>query len=303
VSAPATGAAPGAEGLDHVGVCATDPRPLWETYERLGFTLTPVARQSGRRRPDLPTEPFATANRCAMLRQGYVELLGILDPGLFDNRLSEFLARYQGTHIIALTIGEEQAELERLRRAGFDIQGVAHLERPVDDPEGPRARFARLPVPEAPEGRLQLIRHLTPELLWQERWLDHPNGAVALESVTLVSAEPAESAARLSRLAGRALEPDPAGGYVLVLPGAAAPYTGAPTGPTRVRILPAEALERVFPGVAAPALPFIAGFTLRTADGNAAARRVLAGIPTREAPEGLMVPPGHAGGTALIFRG
>lgn len=278
----------GAGSLDHVGVCTRDAAGLWSAYEGLGFHLTPVARQSGRRHPGAPVEPLATGNRCAMLRQGYIELLAILDPDLFDNGLGAFLDRYAGMHILAFGIGDAEAELARLRRAGLEIPGVAHLERPVDDPEGPRARFSRLPLPDAPEGRLQLIQHLTPELLWQERWLDHPNRAVALESAILVAPAPAESAAALSRLTGRPLTPDPAGGYALTLPQGL------------IRILPAGALGTVLPGVAVPDLPFLAGFTIRTDDGNAAARALL-GERLRPVPGGLMVPPEEAGGAALVF--
>lgn len=277
--------------LDHVGLCTDAPRALWDRYERLGFTLTPVARQSGPRGPGAPPERLATGNRCAMLRQGYVELLGIIDPALFDNGLSRFIARYRGLHILAFGIEDAEAELPRLRRAGFDIPGVAPLQRPVDDsaPEGPLARFSRLPMPDAPEGRLQLIQHHTPELIWQERWMDHANRAVALEAAILVVEDPAESGARLSRLTGGVLEPDPAGGFAL------------PFREGRLRILPPDALESVLPGVSAPTLPFIAGCVLRTDDGNAAARALLAGMETREAPDGLMVPPELAGGAALVF--
>ena len=42
---------------------------------------------------------------------------------------------------------------------------------------------------------------------------------------------------------------------------------------------------------------------VRTADGGAAARRVLAGLPIVEAPDGPMVPPELAGGAALVFTG
>lgn len=288
--------------LDHVGVAARDLAPLAAAYERLGFTLTPVAQQSGRRRPDLPVEKFGSGNRCAFLRHGYVELIAILDPALYDNGLGAWIARYPGLHILALAMADEQANLERLRRAGLPIPGVAYLERPVEE-GGPIARFARLPFPDAPEGRVQLIRHLTPEAIWQDRWMDHANGAVALEAAILVSDAPAEGAARLSRLAGLPVEPDPAGGFVLVLPGAAgAAGPRAPAMATRVRILTPEGLARVLPGVAPPALPGMAGMVLRTADGNAAARRVLAGIATREAPgDGLMVPPELAGGAAVVF--
>lgn len=288
--------------LDHVGVCNRDLAPMAAAYEALGFTLTPIAQQSGRRTPEGPLERFATGNRCAFLRHGYIELLAILEPGLFDNRIGEFLARYEGLHILALAMDDAEANLARLRRGGIAIPGIAPLERPVEGPDGPRARFSRLPFPDAPEGRIQLVQHHTPELVWQERWMTHANAAEALEEVVLASAAPAESAARLSRLAGLPLQPDPAGGYLLRLPGgerAAGPR--APAMETRVRILPPESLAEVLPGLAIPCLPFLAGFVLRTGDGNAAAGRLLAG-KARALPGGrLMVPPALAAGAAVVF--
>ncbi len=289
--------------LDHVGVAARDLAPLAAAYERLGFTLTPVAQQSGRRAPDLPVEPYGTGNRCAFLLHGYIELIAVLDPARFDNGLNAWLSRHAGLHIVALAMEDEAANLDRLRRGGLAVPGVAYLERPVE-PGGPVARFARLPFPGAPEGRLQLIRHLTPELVWQGRWMAHANGAVALECVVLAAAEPAETAARLSRLAGLPVRPDPFGGFRMALPGAAgAAGPRSPAMPTALRVLPPAAIPRLFPGVAPPPLPSIVGMTVRTGDGATAARRALAGLPITETPDGPMVPPELAGGAALVFTG
>jgi hypothetical protein len=286
--------------LDHVGVCARDLGPMVAAYEALGFTLTPIARQSGKRTPDGPTEPFGTGNRCAFLRHGYIELLAILDPALFDNNLNKFLGRYEGLHICALGMVDEAANLARLRQAGLDIPGIAWLERPVDAPDGPRARFARLPYPDAPEGRVQLIRHMTPELVWQDRWMTHPNKAVALEELILVSDKAAESAYRLSQLSGLPVEPAAEGGYVLRLPGAAgAAGPRSPAMETRVRMLWPDALGDVLPGITPPALPFMAGMVVRTEDGNEAVRALL-GDKLRPVPGGLMT---VAAGAAVVFAG
>ncbi len=281
-----------ADSLDHVGIAGRDLGAMAAAFERLGFQLTPLARHSGKRTPDGPVEPFGTGNRCIMLRQGYVELIAIVDPAAFSNTLDRFLARYAGIHIIALGIADEEANLARLRRAGIDIPGVAYLERPVDDadPDGPRARFARLPLPDAPEGRLQLIRHLTPEAIWQERFLAHPNHAVALDEVVIAVEQPAEAAARFSRLAGRPVIADPVGGFALPLPHGT------------VRLLPPDALGSVFPGAVIPSLPFIAGIAVRTDDLDATARLLAErGIPHERLAGDVLVGADQGAGAAIRF--
>jgi hypothetical protein len=275
-----------ATGLDHVGLIGRDAAALHGAFERLGFVLTPLSRQSGRLQADGPVVQWGSANRCAMLRQGYIELLAILDPALPANGLDRFLERYAGMHILALGMEDEAGNLARLRRAGLVIPGVLHLERAVDDaePDGPRARFARLPLPDAPEGRVQLVRHLTPEAIWQGRFMQHPNGAVALEAAILAVAEPAETAARLSLLAGLPVTPDPAGGFALEL------------GRGMVRVLPEAALGAVLPGLAAPVLPFMAGMVVRTEDGARAVRGMVPNL--QEVPGGWMT---VEAGAAIVF--
>lgn len=273
-----------ATGLDHVGIAGPDLDALAAAYERLGFRLTPRAQHHAPG-PDGVVRPIGTGNRCAMLREGYLELIAVIDPALPSNTLDRFLARYHGLHIVAFAIEDPEAELERLRADGLAIPGIAWLERPVETATGDAtARFARIPMPDAPEGRIQLIRHLTPELLWQPGTLDHPNHSVALEEVVLVVADPAETASRFGHLIGVA-PADSADGIVLALPAG------------RVRFTTGEP----YPGVAAPALPFIAGVTVRTDDGAAALRRI-AGTAAREVPGGVLVPPEHAGGAAILFR-
>ncbi|MDB5378783.1 MAG: hypothetical protein JWR00_3229 [Rubritepida sp.] len=289
--------------LDHVGVCNMELGPMTAAYEALGFSLSPIAQQSGRRTPTSEVELYGSGNRCAFLTHGYIELLAVLDPTRFDNDLARFTSRYGGVHILALGVDDPEANLARMRRAGIPIAGVAHLQRPVEA-GGPIAKFSRLPYPDAPEGRIQLIQHLTPELVWQKRWMDHANKAEALTELVLVSAEPAATAARLSKLTGLVIEPRLAGGFLLRFPGGArVAGPEAPVIETRVSILAPEDLPATLPGVAIPALPFMAGIQVKTSDGNAAVRKVLAGKPVVELPGGaLMVPPALAAGVALVFH-
>src|SRR5215469_10152014 len=162
--------------LDHVGIVARDLAAAAALYQRLGFQLTPQARQQGPLAEGGASVPWGSANRCAMLRRGYLEIIGIVDAALYDNGLGAFLVRYEGMHILAFGTDDADAAVARLRVAGLEVPGVKPMQRPAG---GGIARFRRVPLAAAPEGRIQLIQHETPELLWQEPLLEHPNGAIA----------------------------------------------------------------------------------------------------------------------------
>jgi hypothetical protein len=261
--------------LDHVGVVGRDLDAVAASYDLLGFTLT----------PRVPTAGGRIVNRCAMLGQGYLELMA-LAPGGTSATLDRFLVRYEGAHIIALGVDDLAATRTRLRRDGYDCPDIEQSQRPVDTVAGgPVARFAHLAIPEQPEARINLIQHLTPELLWQQRFLAHANHVVALEEVTLVVAAPAVTAERFSRLSRCVVVPDQAGGFALDL------------SRGRVRLLPPDA-------VPAPTIPAIVSVTLHTDDGNAAIVRIAQqnSLRYRIHQDRLNVPPDAARGLALQFR-
>ena len=261
-----------ATGLDHIGIVARDLDAAADAFRRLGFALTPTARHAGGR----------TRNRCAMLRDGgYLELMATV-PGQTSATLDRFLRLGSGAHTLALEVESEAAALARLTRAGIAAGPVAIVERA----EGPPARVALLLPPDQPEARVLLIRHLTRDLLWSADNTVHPNRAVALIEAVLAVDTPAETMTRLCRLAGRAAEPDPMGGYRIALPRGA------------VRVLTPAAAGRLFPGAAMT--PPLTGLTLLTDDGNAAIGAIgrALGVALVETPCG---PVAHAGGVAIRF--
>lgn len=116
-------------------------------------------------------------------------------------------ARYVGLHLVALSVGDWELAQERLARRRFRPNDPVHLTRPIEEENGNfgEARFTVLRVPpEAmPEGRIQLLEHHTPDVVWQQRFLDHPNGIVSLKGVLIAVSDPEETAARFGRFAGR----------------------------------------------------------------------------------------------------
>ena len=126
-----------ADVLDHVAVVSSRPAPLFDCYEKMGFTLSPETRHSGSVRPGGPTEPLGTGNRCAMFAEGgYLELLAVFDPTLHCRGFPERLERYEGLHILAFECTDASLAAAALRDGGTAVQGIGHLERSDDTPDG-----------------------------------------------------------------------------------------------------------------------------------------------------------------------
>jgi hypothetical protein len=280
--------------LDHIGLIAPDLAAIARQYERLGFQLTPVSQHSAPHVPGGPALPIGSANRCAMLRQGYIELLAIIDRTLPDNQLGLFLKRYAGIHIIALAVDDADANVARLRATGLAEAKIAPLERMADTPTGKkRVAFARIPLPpgESQEGRIQLIQHLTPDVMWQPHLLDHPNRAQALVDTIVCVTSPEESVRRFARLTGVAPTRD---GHRHIFD----------FKHGRLSVIAPTDLDTLLPGATMPTLPFIAGYVVATDDRNAALVTLLAqnSIAFTRRGDDVIVPQDFAGGATLVFR-
>lgn len=192
--------------LDHLAHFVPDMSAAEAALERLGFTLTPYTEQ--RNRTPAGMIPAGTANRCAMLRNGYLEFLTRASDTPLARRLEAALSRYTGVHLLAMSVADADRAAARLASAGFAPDPVVNLTREVADADGraAQARFSVLRVaPETmPEGRIQILTHHTEALVWQERWLAHRNGIVSLEAVLVAVADPPEAAHRFARFLDRA---------------------------------------------------------------------------------------------------
>src|SRR6056297_752380 len=172
--------------LDHAAVVVADLARGSAAFARLGFALTPRGLHRGPLPPDGRIGAWGSGNHCAMLRQGYLEVLGVADPAGHKPHLERRLARYEGLHLIAFGTPDAAADAAALP----GVQPPQDLSRAVPLAGGGEgiARFgiANLDAEAYPEADFILIEQRTPELLWQPALLDHPNGALALAGVTLL---------------------------------------------------------------------------------------------------------------------
>jgi Glyoxalase-like domain len=167
----------GIAGIDHVIVGVRDLERARQGWSRLGFSLSPRGRHIGQ----------GTANYCIMFASDYVELLGIVDPSDFVQRLDGFLAQREGLMAAAFAPAVAAEEVRAaLLGGGLHPSEPRPLGRQLELPEGavvPRFSLMSLPADETPGLDCFICTHLTPELMRRPEWLHHPNGAVGLKGI------------------------------------------------------------------------------------------------------------------------
>ena len=260
--------------LDHTGQMRADLDAGAAALERLGFLLSPETPQQGAVPGASGMQPWATANRCALFREGYLELIGIRAPGRF-NPWAHFMARHEGIHIVAFRCASADEAWRGMAAQGFQPP----VQRARSTPAG-EIRFRNIFSEDAswPEGRIIVIEHQTPEVLWRPELLEHPNGALALRQCLFVSDRPKELSARLSAF-------------------------GADTG--GYAVLSAGDFAEAFPGEAAPPLPCMAGHVIAFADPGRAIRLMEAnGVPVgRDSLGRAFVGRAHNNGAVMALIG
>lgn len=286
-------AAPVQMSLDHAGAIVRDLALGAARWERLGFALSPLSRQRGKMPGRDEEGLWASANRCAIFRQGYLELIGLVDPACF-NPWEKFLDRFEGLHLLALRVPDADAAHAAFAARGDSLQ--ATLNPPVQrartlDVDGVERTMGFRNIfskdEHYPEGRYIVIEHQTPEYLWQPRYQTHPNGALALQAVLVAAGDVPAQAARLQALLGT---PGVACGGVTRF---------APAGGGSIELHAAQGFEARH-GWAPPALPGFCGVEVRFEDRAQAARCMEDnGVRVRRGTDGWFVAPAHTNGFIL----
>lgn len=278
--------------LDHVAWFAADIDTASKAFERLGFPLTPYSVHGDRDKETGALRPTGSANRLAMLPLGYLEILIAVEgvDSYVTEHLKASLARHAGVHLVAFTVADGEAEGRRLAQDGFDILPTVNLRRTIEAADGSEAEVAftviRPRLGSIPEGRLQTLTHLTPEHMWQERYIARDNGIEAIDEVVFAVEDEAESAERMARYTQR----DPVRDGELVIP----------LDRGRLRIVSQEAAARMLGGSVADA-PAVAAVSFK---GDVKRVRALLGengmTPSLSTPDRIVIDRQDACGTHIV---
>ena len=245
--------------LDHVGWFVPDMELAGRQFEKLGFALTPFVAQHNADPKGGSPVPAGTGNRCAMLRRGYLEILTATNGGEtpLAQQLNDAVGRYTGLHLIAFSINDTAAAHARLDEGGFSPQQPVYLRRPLTLPDGGEAEVAftvlRVPPDAMEEGRVQMLRQETPDLVWQDNLLARENGIDALTGVLLCVDDPVSVSDRFASFTGRGAQGDDS-------------YQVIDLDRGRLGFATEDTCRIMVPGIDIPTKPFMAAVALQADD-------------------------------------
>jgi Glyoxalase-like domain len=239
--------------LDHVGHFVRDIEGASRAFQRAGFAPTPVSIQSNPDPAGGPPKLTGTGNVTVMFQRGYIEALFKTSDTPLGRQLDAGLARHGGVHLIAFSVADAAAAHRRLAGDGFRVQPLVEMQRPVETGGAPgTAEFtlARVEPGEMPEGRIQILTHHTEQMVWQPRWLEHPNGAFGLSGVWIAVDYAPDAARRFSRFTGHAADPTTYGQVIKLDRGG-------------IGLIGPNSFALMFPEIPAPSLPFIGVYGIK----------------------------------------
>jgi len=180
------------EPLDHVVInTLRDMDAGADLFSALGFTLTPRGHHT-----------LGSINHLMVVPGAYLELVGVPDQGL---QRQEVLDSPRGLNGLVFRSADAQATWQRLAALDLGATEPVAFSRPVrlTGNDGLPAREAdarfrtvRLGRETFPGGRVYLCEHLTPDLVWREEWMSHPNRFIGFDHIDIDDPHPAQAARR-----------------------------------------------------------------------------------------------------------
>ena len=273
-------------GIDHAIVGVRKLEAARRQWAKLGFTITPRGRHKG----------WGTANYCIMFETDYVELLGIVDPAAFTNKLDRFLKIREGLMGLAFSTETAEEVSAALDAASIAYKGPADLSRLLELPEGEvEPAFKLVYLNGATPGVSSFVcQHLTRDLVWRPEWTRHANGVTGIDSMTVVVRSTGAPRAGLKTFLGED-----------AITEMGEQEFSAMVGRTELRFLTEDAARAVLPELRRRKWrpPFIAGLALSVTDPAETVRALEAGGIgyTRKDDQTIAVRGSQANGVSLEF--
>lgn len=184
--------------LDHVLIAVRDLDAAKDTFERLGFKVTPEGRHPGR----------GTSNRLVVFGGEYLELISVHDPDgdLFRPNLPSFLDEREGLFIFAMGTSDVHERTRSVRAAGALITDPMKGSRQAADGSTAYSWTQAEINPDAmPGSQTFFIQH---DHTIEERYNDppdptnHPNGVSGVASLSLAVGDANAAAQRWMEVFG-----------------------------------------------------------------------------------------------------
>jgi hypothetical protein len=194
--------------IDHLVLPVTTLTLARSQLTGLGFNVAPDAQHS-----------FGTGNCCVFFQdRSFLEPITILDraaadmaaaEGLFFvKRIKRFTERQgEGFAMLAMTSDDIEADRADVERLGTGAGPAFRFARMATAPDGTRHEVgfavAALDGAAAADASFFLCQHFAQDVLFQPKYLEHPNGALGIAAVSAVAENPADFHILLGAASGR----------------------------------------------------------------------------------------------------
>ncbi|RIX97422.1 VOC family protein [Aureimonas flava] len=177
-------------GIDHPLIAVRDIDTMRERYAALGFRMTPVGRH-----------PWGTSTSLAIFRDCLIELMGVYDETLIDEKALEGfsfgravrddLKAREGISLCALHSDDAEKDVATLSARGVACQGTIAFGRDVTLPDGQADRTATtlkiLASDDLPRLSNFACQQHRRDLVEVPAWMDHPNGCTGYAGVAILA--------------------------------------------------------------------------------------------------------------------
>ena len=181
-------------GLDHLVIAVRDLEAAQTAYRLLGFKTTPVAHH-----------PWGTSNFLVQMDRFFLEIIAVTDDSRllpaaprffsFGDYLNEYLKQDEGFAMLVFESFDAAADRDEFAEKQLSDFDRFDFERQAVQPDGTSATvgfsLAFVAPPDLPKAVFFTCQQHAPQYFWKPDYQKHPNGALGIGAVAMVSDEPA----------------------------------------------------------------------------------------------------------------